>query len=227
MSNKKAESRKQQTKILAGFIGVIFLFTCFLATVSAQSKFLPMKDPKQFSLKLSEVTQKTNTIESNFIQEKNLDVISEKIITKGKFYFKNEDKLRWEYTEPFSYLIIMNGENVLIKDEKKENRFDASSNKIFTEINSIMLGAIRGTILNEDKKFKIDFQENNQYNLVKMSPLSQQLKMYITGIRIYFNKASFYVSRLEIEESSGDYTKIEFSGMKINTPVTDENFSVR
>jgi outer membrane lipoprotein-sorting protein len=90
-----------------------------------------------------------------------------------------------------------------------------------------MLGSIRGTILNEDKKFKIDFLENNQYNLVKMSPLSQQLKTYITKIRIYFDKVSFSVSRLEIEESSGDYTKIEFSGMKINTPVTDEYFSVR
>jgi outer membrane lipoprotein-sorting protein len=221
------ESRMQQTNILAGFICMIFLFVCFFSTVSAQSKFLPMKDAKQFSLKLSEVTQKTSTIESNFIQEKNLDVISEKIITKGKFYFKKEDKLRWEYTEPFSYLIIMNGEKILIKDEKKENRFDASSNKIFTEINSIMLGSIRGTILNEDKKFKIDFQENNQYNLFKMRPLSQQLKTYITEIRIYFNKVSYFVSKLEIEESSGDYTKIEFSGMKINTPVTDESFSVR
>jgi outer membrane lipoprotein-sorting protein len=227
MSNKKAECRKQQPKILAGLIGAALLFSCFFSTVSAQSKFLPMKDSRQFSLTLSEVTQKTGTITSNFIQEKNLDVISEKIITKGKFYFKKEDKLRWEYTEPFSYLIIMNGEKVLIKDEKKENHFDASSNKIFMEINSIMLGSIRGTILNEDKKFKIDFQENNQYNLVKMSPLSQQLKTYITEIRIYFNKISYYVSKLEIEESSGDYTKIEFSGMKINTPITDENFSVR
>jgi outer membrane lipoprotein-sorting protein len=227
MSNKKAEALKQQTKLLAGFISAIFLFSCFFPTVYAQSKFFPMKDAKQFSLKLSEATQKTNTIESNFIQEKNLEVISEKIITKGKFYFKKEDKLRWEYTDPFSYLIIMNGEKILMKDEKKENHFDASSNKIFSEINSIMLGSIRGTILNEDKKFKIDFQENNQYNLVKMSPLSQQLKTYITEIRIYFNKDSYFVYKLEIVESSGDYTKIEFIGMKINTPVTDENFFVR
>ncbi len=164
---------------------------------------------------------------SKFIQEKNLSVISEKIITRGKFYFKKENKLRWEYTDPFRYLIIMNGEKVLIKDENKENRFDAASNKIFTEINSIMVGSIRGTILNEDKKFKIDFEENNEYNLVKLSPLSQQLKSYITEIRIFFNKINYSVSKLEIEEPSGDFTKIEFTGLKINTPVSDENFYVR
>lgn len=190
-------------------------------------KFLPMKNPQQFIHKLSEVTQTTNTIESRFIQEKNLSVISEKIITRGKFYFKKENKLRWEYTDPFRYLIIMNGERVLIKDEKKENRFDAASNKIFTEINSIMVGSIRGTILNEDKKFRIDFQENTEFNVVKLSPLSQQLKVYITEIRIFFNKINYSVSKLEIEEPSGDFTKIEFTGLKLNTPVSDENFSIR
>jgi outer membrane lipoprotein carrier protein len=118
-------------------------------------------------------------------------------------------------------------DKVLIKDEKKENRFDAASNKIFTEINSIMVGAIRGTILTENKKFKIDFHESSEFNLVKLSPLSQQLKRYISEIRIFFNKENYAFSRLEIEEPSGDFTKIEFPGLKINTPVSDENFSVR
>ena len=121
----------------------------------------------------------------------------------------------------------MNGDKVLIKDEKKENRFDAASNKVFTEINSIMVGSIRGTILNENKKFKIDYHESAEFNLVKLIPLSQQLKVYINEIRIFFNKINYSVARLEIEEPSGDFTKIEFSGLKINTPVSDEIFSVR
>jgi outer membrane lipoprotein-sorting protein len=193
----------------------------------SQAGFTPMKNQDKFSRSLSEITKSTGTIESKFIQEKNLSVISEKIITRGNFYFKKENKLRWEYTDPFRYLIIMNGDKVLIKDEKKENRFDAASNKVFTEVNSIMVGSIRGTILEENKKFKIDYQENAEFNLVKLIPVSQQLKSYIAEIRIFFNKANYLVSKLEIEESSGDLTKIEFTGMKINTPVSDEIFSVR
>ena len=207
------------------FISVLFIlliFNCY-----SQPGFSVMKNPQQFCRSLAETTQSTNTIESKFIQEKNLSVISEKIITHGKFYFKKENKLRWEYTDPFRYLIIMNGDQVLIKDEKKENRFDAASNKVFTEINSIMVGSIRGTILNENKKYGIVYQENTEFNLVKLSPLSQQLKVFISEIRIFFNKMNFSVSRLEIEEPSGDFTKIEFTGLKINTPVPDENFSIR
>ena len=227
MNDKKHNLLAYKTRSILGFLSTLFIVVCVFSPSLAQIKFLPMKNPQQFSHKLSEVTQTTNTIESKFIQENNLSVISEKIITSGKFYFKKENKLRWEYTDPFRYLIIMNGEKVLIKDEKKENRFDAASNKIFTEINSIMVGSIRGTILNEDKKFRIDFQENTEFNVVKLSPLSQQLKVYITEIRIFFNKINYSVSKLEIEEPSGDFTKIEFTGLKLNTPVSDENFSIR
>jgi outer membrane lipoprotein-sorting protein len=63
--------------------------------------------------------------------------------------------------------------------------------------------------------------------MVKMTPLSQQLKSYIGGIRIFFNKTSYHVSRLEITEPSGDYTTIELTGMKVNTLIPDEKFSVR
>jgi outer membrane lipoprotein-sorting protein len=63
--------------------------------------------------------------------------------------------------------------------------------------------------------------------MVKLKPLPGQLTGYIAEIRIYFNKNNFCVSRLEIEEPSGDYTKIEFQGLKINTLVSDENFSIR
>jgi outer membrane lipoprotein-sorting protein len=218
-------------KLLANLpIPIIYIFSLFILSGIngfSQPGFTRMKNPQQFSKSLAETTQATLTIESKFVQEKNLSVISEKIITQGKFYFKKENRLRWEYTDPFRYLIIMNGDKVLIKDEKKENRFDAASNKVFTEINSIMVGSIRGTILNEKKKFNIDYQESSEFNLVKLIPLSPQLKLFIAEIRILFNKVNFTVSRLEIEEPSGDFTKIEFTGLKINSPVSDEIFSVR
>ena len=224
---RKTGSLIQKPGTLAGLSIFILLELCVSLPLRAQSNFLPMKDPVQFRNKLTGVTQSTNTLESRFIQEKRLEVISEKIISNGLFCYKKENKLRWEYTKPLSYLIIMNGEKVLIRDENKENRFDASSNKVFQEINSIMLGAIRGTILEDEKKFRIDYRENDQYDLVKMKPASQQLNSYIAEIRIFFNKKTSHVAKLEIEESSGDYTKIEFTDMKVNTPLPDEKFSVR
>jgi outer membrane lipoprotein-sorting protein len=184
-----------------------------------------MKDQESFKKELAEKTGKIATIESNFLQEKNLSVISEKIITKGKFCFKKEKKLRWEYTEPFQYLIIINGDKIFIKDENKESNINVQSNRLFDEINNIIIGSVRGTILNDDKSFNIILMENNTYDLVKLFPKTPQMKEFLQEIRIYFDKNDLTVSILEMQEASGDYTKIEFTDKKFNAPIPDETFS--
>jgi outer membrane lipoprotein-sorting protein len=195
--------------------------------VMAQTGFSTMKNQEQFKNALTETTRRTLTMESKFTQEKNLDVISEKILSSGSFLFKQENKLRWEYTAPFRYLIVMNGDKILVKDESKENRFDASSNKLFSEINAIMIGCIRGTILGNDKQFTFDYLENSEFYLLRLHPLSAKLKGSLSEIRVFLDKKTYLVSRLEIHEASGDFTKILFSGMKINTVLSDEVFKIK
>ena len=211
----------------AKFFILFPLLTLLILRSFAQPGFTQMKNQDQFKLALSETTKTTMTLESKFIQEKNLSVISEKITSHGSFFFKQENKLRWEYTDPFGYLIIINADKIFVKDENKESHFDASSNKVFSEINSIMVGCIRGTILENSKQFFIEFMENPENYLLKLHPLESRLKSSISEIRIFFNKKNYAVTRLEMHESSGDFTKIIFTGMKMNTTIPDENFAIR
>ena len=59
------------------------------------------------------MSKNTLSIESDFVQEKNLQVLSEKIISKGHFTFKKENRLRWEYTSPSKYLIVINNQKII------------------------------------------------------------------------------------------------------------------
>ena len=201
---------------------LFFIFPCSLAF--GQGSFTEMKNPAVFKQKFSEATGKTQTIEASFIQVKSLSVISEKIITKGRFLFKKEKKLRWEYTDPFHYLIIINNETMFVQDEEKKIRVDIRANKIFAEINSIIIGCIQGNLFNDEKKFLSSFFENSRSFMVKLKPLASNLKDYLSEIRIFFDKDDFTVTRLEMHEPSGDYTNIDFSGEKINSNLPDEKF---
>jgi outer membrane lipoprotein-sorting protein len=183
-----------------------------------------MKNPAGFKQKFAEATRNTQTIEASFIQEKNLSVLSEKIITRGRFLFKKEKKLRWEYTEPFHYLIILNNGTMFIQDEEKQSRIDIRNNKMFAEINSIIMGCVQGNLFNDEKKFLPAFYENSGSFLVKLKPLASNLKEYLSEISIWFDKNDLSVTRLEMHEPSGDYTKIDFSKKKINTNLPDEKF---
>ncbi len=209
-------------------IGAVFFFFIFQGSLaSAHGSFTEIKDPASFKQKFSEATSKTQTIEASFIQVKNLSVLSEKITTKGRFMFKKEKKLRWEYTEPFNYLIILNNETMFIQDEEKKSRIDIRSNKMFAEINSIIMGCVQGNLFNDEKKFQSSFFENNKSFMVKLKPLASNLKEYLSEISIFFDKDDFSVTRLEMHEPSGDYTNIDFSGERINTNLPDEKFIVR
>ena len=192
----------------------------------SQGPLTEIKNSASFKQKFTEATRKTQTIEANFIQEKNLSILSEKIITKGRFMFKKEKKLRWEYTDPFHYLIILNNGTMFIQDEEKKSKIDIRNNKMFAEINYIIMGCVQGNLFNDEKKFLSSFFENSGSFMVKLKPLASNLKEYLSEIRIFFDKNDLKVTRLEMHEPSGDYTNIDFSGEKINANIPDEKFLV-
>ena len=204
---------------------VLFVLVFYCLSSFSQSSFKAIKDISLFKSNLAEMTEKTNTIKSDFIQEKNLSFLSEKIISKGLFYFKKENKIRWQYTEPFDYLIIINEDKIYIKDEDRESKYDMASNKIFKEINKIITGCIQGDILNNDKEYKIEYYENDNFYYVKLTPYSEKMKEFLSNINIYFDKKDFSVSKLEMIELSGDYTIIEFINKKLNEEIPDKEFN--
>ena len=206
--------------------GILIVFSLLVSVAFSQGSLTEMKNPAFFKQKFQEATRNTQTIEASFIQEKNLSVLSEKIISRGRFLFKKEKKLRWEYTTPFRYLILLNNGTMVIQDEDKKSKIDIRNNKMFSQINSIIIGCIQGNLFNDEKKFTTSFFENNGSFLVKLKPLEATLKEYLSEIWIFFDKKDLIVTRLEMHEPSGDDTKIDFTGTKINTPIPDAKFLV-
>jgi len=199
---------------------ILFLFYFSSFTQS----FMPMKDIAAFKARLQDASKKTLTVESEFVQEKNLSLLSNKIISKGYFCFKKENKVRWEYIQPYKYLIIINNDKIFIKDQHQKKQYDSQSNKIFKEINNFMLGCIQGSILNKEKEYKIDFFENDKLYYVKLIPKSEKMKQIMSEIQIYFDKKDLSVSKLKMVEDGGDFTNIEFSNKKLNINVSEEKF---
>ena len=83
--------------------------------ISFSQGFKTVKDTTALKQKIESMSKATTSIESDFTQEKNLSMLSEKIISKGHFVFKKENLLRWEYNTPSKYLIVINKDKVIIK----------------------------------------------------------------------------------------------------------------
>lgn len=165
----------------------------------------------------------TQTIHSLFKQEKILSLLEEKILTSGVFWFKKENNLRWEYTDPFRYIIVIRGDIISIKDGDRVTAFNTQSNQVFAEVNRIIIGSVRGTLL-DDPAFKASYARDSHHFLVTLVPLMPRLRENLQEILIYFDPHTFTVDKLVMKEPGGDLTTIRFFDKTLNKPIPDATF---
>ena len=175
---------------------------------------------------VEEAAARTSTIIASFTQDKEMSILDEKLRSSGSFYFKKEKMLRWEYTRPYSYIIVINNDRITIRDDSKTSQFD-TRNKVFSEVNKIIVGSIRGTLLSDEANFSATFAETSSSWVVKLVPLTEGLKGTLSGITLWFDKKDFSVGKLEMAEVTGDRTVITFTEKRFNEPIADEKFSVK
>lgn len=195
-----------------------------LVLIAQNADLKTISDTSAFKNKLSEITQKTQTIESNFVQEKHLSMLTDVITSEGVFKFKKENKIRWEYQKPFKYLVLINNNKISIKDENKTNTFDAKSNKAFEMMNTIISNCLKGTILNSHADFKLNYFESAEFYVVKMVPKKKEVLSVLSEISLFFDKTDMTVSKIKMQESSDDFTLIVFKNKKQNINISDEAF---
>ncbi len=203
------------------------IFLLFTATAFAQPKgYKAVADLGAFQQQLARATGTLQSLRSDFVQTKNMSMLADKIISKGVFYYMRTDKVRIEYTSPFSYLFIMNAGQILVKDEQKSTRINAKNSKTLQSVNRIMLDCMRGTVFG-NPDFKVAAYENTSGYLLSMTPVSTAMKGAFSQIDVYLHKGSFDVNRLSMTEQGGDLTQMDFTNSRKNTNLPDALFKVR
>ncbi len=205
-----------------------FLFLSGINNLYAQEDgFKQVQDINKAETELAKLSENTQSIQSKFVQEKHLSFLTENIISKGEFSFQSPNQLRWEYSEPFEYIIVFNDKNIYIKDENKISTFDTESNKMFAEINNMMIGSIQGDLFTDRERFDVKYYENANQYLLELDPKLPEMKSMLKTIKIYIDKSDISVAKIKMIESSDDYTSIDFTDKKLNQPIDNEKFNLK
>ena len=204
------------------FAGALIV-TLFAPRAEAQHK--PLPDENTFRQKLEEMAANTQSIKSDFKQEKHLSILSNALISEGELIFKKPNLLKWAYEKPFQYVIVLDGKEIKMKDEEKTSTFDITSSKTFKQINDLIVSSVNGDILKEDQ-FDITYFQDEKNYIAFLVPKDAQMKKFVSKIELFFDKNDLTVNRLILREPNDDYTLINFSEKKINTNITDEAFRI-
>jgi outer membrane lipoprotein-sorting protein len=213
-------------KITCSLLLTFFSLTTLMAT-SSDTTYKVLKDTALLRSKISAYSKNLLTLESSFIQFKYLSVLTEPSRSNGHFCFKNPGMVRWEYTEPFKYLVIVNNDRLFMKDDNKTKSYEMTSSKAFVAMSSGLGKLLHGDIFENKTDFACKYYENEvNYKLV-LVPKAKELKKIFSSILLFFDKKQFSVSKVVMIELSGDKTEIEFTDRKINEGIADDKFNIR
>ncbi len=207
---------------------LLLLFCSFWAwNTDAQPKgYKQVANVPAFQQSLAKSTAALQTLQSDFVQTKHLSLLADKITSRGKFYYRKEDKVRIEYTSPFQYLLVMNGGQILVKDEQRTSRMNARTSKMMQSVNRIMIDCMRGSVFT-NPDFKVTAYENGSGYLLSLSPVTEAMKKMFRQIDVYLTRSAFDVDRLVMTEQGGDYTDMDFTRSQHNLALNDALFKVR
>ncbi len=208
---------------------VLFISAFILTALVSHAQYAgytAVTDLAKFKAVFAAATQKTNAVKADFTQEKNLSMLSEKISSKGSFWFKKDSRVRMEYKQPFKYLMILNRDKVYVKDGAKETKVSTKSNKMFQQINKIMIDCMQGTML-ANTDFKTRIFENKNSALVELTPVTKGLKEMFKSINVTVDKKDFSVLSIEMQEISGDNTIMRFTNKELNAAIPDNLFDIK
>lgn len=204
---------------------VLLCFIFFFLSAGGQpAGFRNLQDEPFFRKKFSETAASINTIKADFIQVKSLVVLDEKITSKGKFWFKKQNRVRMEYTSPYKYLMIINQDKMTIRDETKTSTLSSKSNKLLEYVNKIIIDCVQGTAI-DSKDFQVKVFENNKQYLLEMKPGKKELQDFFSNISLYIDRSDYSVQQMELVEISGDNTMFTFLNKKFNDNIEEAFFT--
>lgn len=204
---------------------LLLLFALVAYTTGAQT-FTPVKDVPAVVQKITEASKKINTIQCDIEQQKQVSMLADKAVSKGKFYFKRTNMVRIDNTKPTKNLVVMNAGKMLVQDDKKTSKMDMHRSKMFQQLSNIIIGSIDGSLFT-GKDFKVSYAESKTQVQVTLKPVSKTLANYLSTIELVLDKKDYTAVSLQMNEPSGDNTLLLFTNKQLNVAVADELFVVK
>ena len=202
----------------------LLIFTT--SALAAAAQVSDIADMQQFESRLKATSDKLTSIECDFVQVKHLDMFDEDVTSKGRFYYLKNNKISLDYSQPLSYLIVINDSRLKIVADGKKSVMQLNTNKMMNEMQDMITACMVGDLNRMNNSYNLKYQEDNSEYIIGITPRSRQVKEYISAIEIRLSKADMSVDQLRMYENEADYTDYKFSNERFNQLKDESRFAI-
>ena len=155
--------------------------------------------------KMASAAKEIKTVQADFTQTKYMKMLAKEMVSEGKMYCQQPDKLRWEYTSPRANVIILNG-----------TEGSGTKNKFVREMARLIMKLVAGQGLTDSSTFQVTAEELPTEYVATLLPLKKEMKQFYTKLVLHFDNKQSTVTEVELYEKNGDRTVIELHDIRIN-----------
>lgn len=173
---------------------------------------------------IHQVMSKVHAITADFVQKKNLKILSRPLVSEGKFYYRTPGELRWEYLSPIKNILLIHGDKVA-KYAWSKNGFTQEEGPQLEATRIVMeqiVSWLKGNF-HDNKAFIPELKQGNPATIV-LTPAKDYLANFIKRITLTLSNTDGVISSIEILEPQGSSTIIEFSHISLNTDIPNIKF---
>lgn len=155
-------------------------------------------------------------MQCRFTQQKNMAMLAEPTVAEGLMNYNAPDKMRWEYTSPYSFALLVEGDKIIKITDGNEEVLDAKNGRMYQGIVSIIMSSATGKKLFDKSTFDVEITDDGGFWKAEMRPKKHNMKRMFSMLSFYFDKSTDIINKVEMTEAGGDITTIQFYDMKIN-----------
>ena len=190
-------------------------------TVAVLAAVIPGYSQDGASLK--ESFRNIQSVKAEFVQERHLQILKDPLVSEGRFFYLASGSLRWEYFSPLRSVMLQKGNNIQVynfsEGKWKPEMIQAveARRMVLAEISRWFQGRF-----DESKAFKHTYSPGPPARIILVP--GEGINRFIQRIEIVLSVRPGVIDRVEIEESGGSRTFIEFRNVVINSSISSEVF---
>lgn len=167
----------------------------------------------------------TQTLDSDFTQEKHLAVFAEKLISRGRFVYRQPDSLRWELLEPVASGFVLEGNRGRRWNRLsgEQGRFSADKDPVMGMIARQLLAWARVDVDWLTSRYRMELEALEPVTL-KLLPRDEGEAGFIDHLKIVFAEDRSHVGAVHMVEQGGDMTLLLFDNVRINEALAADAF---
>ena len=204
---------------------LLVLFALLGVSVWAQNgKPLTEAESQKVVAELTEAASLMQTLQCRFVQEKTSSMLAEPSIAKGTMHYAAPDRMRWEYTSPYAFALVVNGDRIVKVTEGKAEALEGNSSRMYQGIVGIIMGSASGKKLFDTSVFDVVLYDEDACWRAEMTPKRRDMKRMFSQLVFRFDKKTKGISRVEFKDAGGDLTSIRFEDIKLNEAIGEKVF---